>query len=55
MVTFTKVPHHTYAHKGSDGVSFIDRDRRGWKLWSPKTGTWAYYSTFEKAVAAAQP
>jgi hypothetical protein len=55
MVTFTKVPHHTYARKGSDGVSFIDRDLHGWKLWSPKTGTWAYYSTFEQAFAAAQP
>jgi hypothetical protein len=55
MVTFKKVPQHAHAHKGSDGVSFIDYDSRGWKLWSPKTGTWVYYSTFEKAVAAAQP
>lgn len=54
MVTFTKVPHHTYLFKGSDGVSFIDKDNR-WKLWSPKTGTWVYYSTFEQAFAAAQP
>lgn len=51
--TWTKVPHHTYSYRSSCGTKFIDRDSRGWKLYTPASRGWTYHSTLEAAKAAA--
>ena len=50
---FAKVPQHSYLFRSACGTKFIDRDGRGWKLYTPALGKWTYFPTFKAAVAAA--
>ena len=51
--TWTKVPQHTHLFRSACGTRFIDRDSRGWKLFTPTLGRWTYFPTFEACAAAA--
>mgnify|MGYP003348464357 CR=1 FL=1 len=50
---FTKVPQHTHLFRSACGTKFIDRDSRGWKLYTPALGKWTYFPTFQACLAAA--
>lgn len=50
--TWSKVPYHTHLHRSPCGTKFIDRDSRGWKLYTPALGQWTYFPTLEAAQAA---
>lgn len=52
-ITWNKVAGHTYTLKSSCGSKFIDRDDRGWKLYTPVLGRWTYFATLEAAKTAA--
>jgi len=49
--TWIKNPGHSYSYKSSCGTKFIDRDSRGWKLYTQALGRWTYFSTLEAAQA----
>ena len=51
--TWIKNPGHSHSFKSSCGTKFIDRDSRGWKLFTAALGAWTYFSTLEAAKAAA--
>ena len=51
--TWATVPHHVHALRSTCGTKFIDRDSRGWKLYTPKLGAWTYFNTLEAAKKAA--
>jgi hypothetical protein len=50
---FAPVPQHTHLFLSACGTKFIDRDSRGWKLYTPALGKWTYFPTFTAAVGAA--
>lgn len=49
--TWIKNPGHSYSYKSSCSTKFIDRDSRGWKLYTQALGRWTYFSTLEAAQA----
>ena len=50
---FAKVPQHTHLYRATCGTKFIDRDGRGWKLFTPVLGVWTYFPTLKACLAAA--
>lgn len=51
--TWIKIPQHTHSYRSACGTKFIDRDGRGWKLYTPALGAWTYFPTLQAAQTAA--